>query len=475
MKYLKFILAAGLFILSVAAQGQGCAGAQVSTRAAYLYGRFETRMQSAPGNGVVSSFFQYNLDLNCNWPAENNEIDIEMTGNRDNSVQFTTHYPGPWSVTEIVPTPFNPHAGMHDYAFEWAPGVVRWFIDGTLAFTQDAAHVNNLMYPMRILMNLWAADAPGWVGPWDPAVLPVQSSYEFVRYYAYTPGSGNAGTNNNFTLEWTDDFNSFDADRWEPSKFGGFDGNYCTFVSNNVDTTGGQLRLLMTEPLDPTSSPVHFSVDASSLNLSPSDVIYVNGGFNGWCGFCNPMSDNDGDGIWELTLTLPAGKHEYLFTKNGWAVIGGAPLGSSCDFTPCDEYANYGVSVPHGSGPIVTETYCWAGCDSCADTDSDGMPDAADNCIEHANGPDMPDAGGHSQLDTDGDGFGNACDADLNNDNVVDFGDLPAMQQAFFSQQGDLNWNPDADMNGDGVTDFGDLPVIQSSFFGPPGPSGLVP
>ncbi len=343
MKLSGFILAVGLLSLSLAAQAQQCTGGAVSTHEAYLHGRFETRMQSAQGNGVVSSFFLYNADLGCNWPAENNEIDIEMTGNRDSSVQFTTHYPGPWSSTQIVPTGFNPHAEMHDYAFEWEPGVVRWFVDGELVYTQNASYVYGLMYPMRIMMNLWAADSPSWVGEFSPEVLPVQSSYDYVRYYAYTPGSGNAGTNNNFTLQWADNLDNLDSERWETSEFGGFGGNYCTFISPNVDNSGGLLQLLLTDPPNSTNSPVHFSVDASSLNLAPFDRMYVNGEFNNWCGLCNPMSDNDGDGIWDLTISLPAGKYEYLYTKNGWQETGGAPQGSSCDISPCDAYGNYGV------------------------------------------------------------------------------------------------------------------------------------
>ena len=109
------------------------------------------------------------------------------------------------------------------------------------------------------------------------------------------------------------------------------------------------------------------------------------------------------------------------------------------------------------------------------DSDSDGVDDFSDNCVLAPNGPDLPDAGGLIQYDSDADGFGNACDPDLNNDNIVDFGDLPALQSAFFSVDVDPNWNPDADQNGDGVVDFGDLSTFQLLFFGPPGPSGIVP
>ena len=50
-------------------------GAEVRTRADYLYGKFEVRYKPAQGDGLVSSFFTYNTDYgNTPW----NEIDIEL-------------------------------------------------------------------------------------------------------------------------------------------------------------------------------------------------------------------------------------------------------------------------------------------------------------------------------------------------------------------------------------------------------------
>ena len=68
-KVLFFIL----FLLSVFqvnyAQNDECDGAAIRTHESYLYGRFETKMKSTQGSGIVSSFFLYNWDIGCNWPA----------------------------------------------------------------------------------------------------------------------------------------------------------------------------------------------------------------------------------------------------------------------------------------------------------------------------------------------------------------------------------------------------------------------
>lgn len=94
-----------------------------------------------------------------------------------------------------------------------------------------------------------------------------------------------------------------------------------------------------------------------------------------------------------------------------------------------------------------------------ADGDSDGIPDALDNCSAVAN----PD-----QRDTNADGFGNVCDPDLNNDLTVNVVDLGLLRTVFFT--GD----PDADLNGDGVVNILDLGVMRTYFFGPPGPGAVT-
>ena len=45
-------------------------------------------------------------------------------------------------------------------------------------------------------------------------------------------------------------------------------------------------------------SNVTFQVDMTDENLAPDDIVYVQGTFNGWCGYCNPMTDLNNDGIY---------------------------------------------------------------------------------------------------------------------------------------------------------------------------------
>lgn len=94
-----------------------------------------------------------------------------------------------------------------------------------------------------------------------------------------------------------------------------------------------------------------------------------------------------------------------------------------------------------------------------ADTDGDGTPDSADNCIT------VPNAG---QQDTNGDGYGNACDADLNNDCIINVVDLGRLRAVFFTN------DPDADFDSSGIVNVVDLGILRSQFFGAPGPSALT-
>jgi hypothetical protein len=97
------------------------------------------------------------------------------------------------------------------------------------------------------------------------------------------------------------------------------------------------------------------------------------------------------------------------------------------------------------------------------DWDEDGVPDAADNCLNDQN---------PQQLDPDLDGYGNRCDGDFDQD-----GDTDQDDSDFFSLvcMGFPIDSDVCDLDEDGVIGTNaDFMIFASLFGAPPGPSGLA-
>lgn len=219
-------------------------GAELRTRQSYLYGRFEVRMKAAWGSGLLSSFFTYNdVDPNSRW----NEIDIEILGRYPDDVQFNIIPPDRLNHVHHQFVPFDPSLDFHVYAIEWTDHYVAWFVDGVEVHRQTGPHVLALNRPQKIMMNIWQPVYEDWAGRWDPSVLPAFAYYDYVSYASYTPGRGNVGTDNNFTLEWKDDFDTWDQNRWQKATHT-WDGNNCDFIPENVVFRDGCMILCLTTP-----------------------------------------------------------------------------------------------------------------------------------------------------------------------------------------------------------------------------------
>lgn len=102
---------------------------------------------------------------------------------------------------------------------------------------------------------------------------------------------------------------------------------------------------------------------------------------------------------------------------------------------------------------------------SITDADSDGVPDAFDNCTLAPNGP----LGGNCsvQQDFDDDGYGTTCDFDFDNDGGVSLADLGAMLAALNGT------DPEFDPDCDGGVSLADLGNFLAALNLAPGPSGL--
>jgi len=236
-----------LFIIPILAKPYR--GGELRTLDTFRYGRYEVNMRSAAGSGVLSSFFTYRdfwsegLNGSQHW----NEIDWEWLGNYDDKIQTNLIIQNSWDLPELVDTGSDPHEDFHTYAIEWTPDYVSFFIDDELVRFVNNFYADSMYHYQKIMMNIWQPTYVDWVGEFDSDILPVYAFYDWVKYYAYVPGSGNAGTDNNFILLWTDDFDYFDPTRWEKATHT-FDNNNVDFIEQNVVFNYGYMILCMTTP-----------------------------------------------------------------------------------------------------------------------------------------------------------------------------------------------------------------------------------
>ncbi|MEO8444375.1 MAG: PQQ-dependent sugar dehydrogenase, partial [Gammaproteobacteria bacterium] len=97
---------------------------------------------------------------------------------------------------------------------------------------------------------------------------------------------------------------------------------------------------------------------------------------------------------------------------------------------------------------------------SAADRDSDGIPDATDNCTLLAN---------PAQCDSDGDGIGNRCDADLNNNGFTNAQDGVLFRQQLGQPSNAPGYNK-ADLNCNGFINAQDYTIFRGLLGQLPGP-----
>ncbi len=239
-------------------------GAEYRTKDAFTYGRFEVRMKAAHRVGMLSSFFTYFDGTPSDpWAAYKwNEIDLEIMGRYDDNIQFNTITPEGNHVSHY-PMSASPGLDYHTYAFEWTPDYVAWFVDGVEVLRQTGDHIATLIRPQKIMMNVWNPLNENWAGIFNPLSLPAFAFYDWVSYYSYTPGSGNYGTENNFTPDWIDNFDSYDTTRWE-KVIHTFGGNGCDFIEENAVFDNGKLILCLTN-----------STDLGYTDINPPAVLWA--------------------------------------------------------------------------------------------------------------------------------------------------------------------------------------------------------
>ena len=108
---------------------------------------------------------------------------------------------------------------------------------------------------------------------------------------------------------------------------------------------------------------VTFQVDMNKVT-STFTIPELNGSWNAYCGNCDPMSDPDGDNVWEKTVSLFTGSYEYIFSADSLAIQESINSNFSC--------SNGSFVLPRrflnvGSQNITLPIVCWESCEACND------------------------------------------------------------------------------------------------------------
>lgn len=278
---MKFrILAISLLsiVLAVNTFAKNYKGAEIYSKAAVKYGRFEMSMKAGQGSGILYTFFLYKSgseQAGAFWE----EIDLEIFGkNSTKSFQsniITDGVTGSNKMSEKLHSFTNSLADtFHIYKIEWTPTYVAWFIDGKELRRDQTAQVATLTNAESIRFNAWISSSATWAGAFNPAVLPQYQLIDWIKYSSYVPA-----TQDSFKLEWTDDFTTFNTQRWSKANWT-FDGNLVDFSTNNAYTKDGMLVLALTNTL--TSRIADFDNFPSVIYPNPAkEVLHLNSSLAG--------------------------------------------------------------------------------------------------------------------------------------------------------------------------------------------------
>ncbi|MDF2457459.1 MAG: glycoside hydrolase family 16 [Cytophagaceae bacterium] len=172
------------------------------------YGRFEAKMKLPVGTGLWPAFWLLPTDNDYgNWPTSG-EIDImEYRGDRQNIADATVHYGSAWPNNQYDGDHYTLANGtfsgdFHEFAVEWAPGVMRFYVDNVLYKTETQTpnslnpasnHAVNWPWDKRfyVIFNLalggWFSGNPSTQDILNSTTFPQSVQVDYIRVYDMSP------------------------------------------------------------------------------------------------------------------------------------------------------------------------------------------------------------------------------------------------------------------------------------------------
>lgn len=162
-------------------------------KAEWTYGRIEVRAKLTRTAGFWPAVWMLPSEEQYGGWAASGEIDIlEVFGNDSFTVHGTVHFGGE--------SPRNTSAGgsysirlrdfsraFHDFAIEWVPGEIRWYVDGNLYHVQNEWYTTAARFPapfdqpFHLLLNVAVGGAGGT--PDNSSRFPQSMEIDYIRVY----------------------------------------------------------------------------------------------------------------------------------------------------------------------------------------------------------------------------------------------------------------------------------------------------
>lgn len=288
----------------------------------------------------VSGFSQTQIDLPIDWEGSTTNYTVIDFGHNNSSLVAD-----PLNSSNTVLQSIKP-----DSAELWA-GTTLSDTNGLatpIPFTASANTITVYVYSpdAGIPVRLKAEDHT------DPtksveteALTTVSNAWDTLVFDFSNQSSGTAPINYTYTYDKLSIFYNFGTD----GATAGSKTYYCDEVFFGGTASG------------PMVSNVTFRVNMNTYAGSFT-TPEINGDFNGWCGGCNPLSDANGDGIWEVTIPLTQDSIEFKYAYDSWAGQENLTPGMSCVKTT----GGFTNRFMHLNGDTILPIVCWDDCMNCA-------------------------------------------------------------------------------------------------------------
>jgi endo-1,3-1,4-beta-glycanase ExoK len=143
--------------------------AELQSKDFYRYGTYEIRLRSIAGSGIITSFFLYTGPIHGEG-RQQQQIGVEFPGRSPRSMEINYFAEGKKQFHKTVSLDFDASRTVNDYAFEWLPDSVRWYVNGRVV-DEELRQAGRPMptWPSKLVFTVWngTSSVETWLGPFD--------------------------------------------------------------------------------------------------------------------------------------------------------------------------------------------------------------------------------------------------------------------------------------------------------------------